>query len=383
MSEYQYYEFQAVDRPLGEADRQALRALSTRARITATSFSNHYQWGDFKGDPRRVMERWFDLHLYLANWGTRRLMIRLPKRLVDRSRLERFLRGVDMIDIRESGENIIIDIHDDADEPPAYADWDDGPNWLAALAPLRADLLSGDPRLFYLLWLTAAESGRLNDDETEPLRGIGPLTGALQAFADFFYIDPELVQAAAELPLHADGGALPAHAVRAAVAAIPETEKAALLCRLVDGDPHVAAEVRCRLREAATMAAGEAPAGRRTVANLRVRAAAIREERAVAEAERREAERQRRARAAEEARRVRLLAVRRRGAAAVWSEVETEIEKRNAGGYERAVGLLLDLQALAKEDDAVQAFSDRVRSLRDRHARKMRFIERLAKLDGP
>ena len=57
---------------------EALRTLSTRARITATSFTNHYEWGDFKGDPRLLMELWFDVHLYLANWGTRRLMLRLP-----------------------------------------------------------------------------------------------------------------------------------------------------------------------------------------------------------------------------------------------------------------------------------------------------------------
>ncbi len=69
MSEYQYYEFQAIDRPLEKSDLKALRALSTRARITATSFTNSYEWGDFKGDPRSLMERWFDLHLYWANWG--------------------------------------------------------------------------------------------------------------------------------------------------------------------------------------------------------------------------------------------------------------------------------------------------------------------------
>lgn len=91
MSEYQYHEFQAIDRPLTEGDRQALRALSTRARITATSFTNSYEWGDFKVDPARLIESWFDLHLYLANWGSRRLMIRLPKRLVDRYRLDAFL----------------------------------------------------------------------------------------------------------------------------------------------------------------------------------------------------------------------------------------------------------------------------------------------------
>ena len=83
MSEYQYYEFQAIDRPLDASAQQALRNLSTRARITATSFTNSYEWGDFKGNPDTLMDNWFDLHLYLANWGSRRLMIRLPKRFVD------------------------------------------------------------------------------------------------------------------------------------------------------------------------------------------------------------------------------------------------------------------------------------------------------------
>ncbi len=45
MSEYQYYEFQAVDRPLDTAEQAELRVLSTRARITATGFVNHYDWG--------------------------------------------------------------------------------------------------------------------------------------------------------------------------------------------------------------------------------------------------------------------------------------------------------------------------------------------------
>src|SRR5271156_5175476 len=84
MSEYQYYEFQAIDRPLSGADQEALRALSTRARISATSFTNSYEWGAFKGDPARLMENWFELHLYLSNWGSRRLMIRWPARLINR-----------------------------------------------------------------------------------------------------------------------------------------------------------------------------------------------------------------------------------------------------------------------------------------------------------
>ena len=50
MSEYQYYEFQAIDRPLTEKEMRELRAISTRANITPTSFTNHYDFGSFKGD---------------------------------------------------------------------------------------------------------------------------------------------------------------------------------------------------------------------------------------------------------------------------------------------------------------------------------------------
>ena len=110
MSEYQYYEFQAIDRPLGEADRKALRDLSTRARITATSFTNSYEWSNFKGDPAKLMECWFDLHLYLANWGSRRLMVRLPARLLDRRLLDAFLADVDCATTSVADENLILDI---------------------------------------------------------------------------------------------------------------------------------------------------------------------------------------------------------------------------------------------------------------------------------
>ncbi len=256
MSEYQYYEFQAVDRPLGEADRQGLRALSTRARITATSFANSYDFGDFKGDPAELMERWFDLHLYLANWGSRRLMMRLPKRLVDRSLVDAFLREVDCAELRVSGENLILDVTRDEVESE---DWDDGSGRLAALTPLRAEILAGDLRLFYLLWLTAVEADVFEADEPEPMPGIGPMTAALEAFADFFAIDSDLVQAAAERSAAVAPGVASSGAVQATVAAMTDAEKTAMLSRLFDGDPHVGAELRAKVRDRMTTDAGAPP----------------------------------------------------------------------------------------------------------------------------
>ena len=195
---------------------------------------------------------------------------------------------------------------------------------------------------------------------------------------NFFRIDPDLVQAAAEVATDVQGELSP-EALHAAVASIPEREKAELLQRLAEGVPHVAAEVRSRVREAASSANGAMRADLRTVSDLRTRAAAIREERKAAEAERRHAERMRQEREMEEARRARLDALRRRGED-VWYEVESEVGKRNADGYDRAAALLFDLRTLAKQNGTMARFFDRLDAVRLRHERKKRFIERLAGL---
>jgi hypothetical protein len=36
--------------------------------MTPTSFVNTYEWGNFPGDPRRMVERYYDAFLYLASW---------------------------------------------------------------------------------------------------------------------------------------------------------------------------------------------------------------------------------------------------------------------------------------------------------------------------
>jgi hypothetical protein len=376
MSEYQYYEFQAIDRPLSEADRQALRDLSTRARITATSFTNSYEWGDFKGDPAKLMERWFDLHLYLANWGSRRLMIRLPKRLVDRRLLDALLGEVDCATLSVSGENLIVDICRDELE---LEDWDDGLGWLAALAPLRADVLAGDLRLFYLLWLTAVQSGVFEADCPEPMPGIGPMSASLEAFAEFFDIDSDLVQAAAERSAVAMAGAVSVKAVEGIISAMTDAAKTTMLSRLFDGDPHVAAELRAEVRSRMASTADAPPIVARTVGELLARAAAIGLAREQAAAEKLAAEHKRRVKEAEKARQARLLAITQRGEG-VWREVEAEIERRNSAAYDKAAALLLDLQAVAKERGTIEDFLRRLHTIREKHVRKERFIERLAAL---
>lgn len=327
MSEYQYYEFQAIDRPLTNAEQEMLRGLSTRARITTTSFTNQYEWGDFKGDPKRLMETCFDLHLYLANWGTRRLMMRVPKRLIDRHGLGAFLDEVDWVTLWNKAEHIIIDICRDEVEPDDD-EWDDGAGWLAAL----------------------------------------------EAAAAFFDIDRDLVAAAAASPYEE---ALAPDALRAVVSGLAGEEKNDLLMRLIEGDAHVGSELRQRAR-ARSLGSGRP---RRTVGGLRAKVREMRRAREVADAARRQAEKRRTAEEVAKARRARLDAVRRRGDS-VWTEIETEIERRNASGYDRATALLADLKQLAAEGGNDTAdFSRRLAAIRERHARKGQFIKRLQGLE--
>jgi hypothetical protein len=69
VSEYQYYDFRAIDRPLTKKEMGSLRSISTRAAITTTSFTNHYERSDLKANPSKLLEKYFDAFVSLANWG--------------------------------------------------------------------------------------------------------------------------------------------------------------------------------------------------------------------------------------------------------------------------------------------------------------------------
>jgi hypothetical protein len=112
MSEYQYYEFQAIDRALTEHELGELRSWSSRARITATSFVNEYSWGNFKGDEDAWMEKYFDAFLYHANWGTHIVKLRLPERLVPAATARQYY-GESVTFREKSGEIILTFVSED------------------------------------------------------------------------------------------------------------------------------------------------------------------------------------------------------------------------------------------------------------------------------
>jgi hypothetical protein len=73
MSEYQYYDFRAIDKPLDQDEMDDLRSLSSRAEITSFSLTNEYSYGSFRGKSEDLMSR---LPLALPRRGGRRIASR-------------------------------------------------------------------------------------------------------------------------------------------------------------------------------------------------------------------------------------------------------------------------------------------------------------------
>ena len=197
MSEYQYYEFLAIDRPLTSEEVSALRALSTRAHITPVSFTNEYQWGNFKGNSDDLMKRFFDAHVYVANWMTAIFMVRIPIEAISEKTAEAM--AVDgILDFKATETHWVITWSLHESENYDRFGMEDGRGWMARLAPVRDELLRGDNRSLYIGWLAAVTGEMTDDDDMEPLpmEGLGNLTAAQQALAEFLEVDQDLLAGA-------------------------------------------------------------------------------------------------------------------------------------------------------------------------------------------
>jgi len=246
VSEYQYFEFRAIDRPLDDQAQRTLRGISSRAAITATSFTNTYQWGDLKADPSEMLARWFDALLHVTNWGTRWLAFRVPSSsAVDLAPYEG-----ELFSSREHGEHLCLHFLLEDEDP---SDWIDGEEWLGSLLPLREALGAGDLRSLYLAWLVDAQRGWLDEDETEPPvpPGLGELDTAHRSFVEFMQVDQDLLAIAAEASAPLAPTDPTAEATREWLDSIDELQKDEWLVRLLEGDgARLRWELQRRLRDA-------------------------------------------------------------------------------------------------------------------------------------
>ncbi len=375
MSEYQYYEWQTLERPLTATEQKAVDGLSSHIDVTSTQAVVTYEWGDFKHDPIQVLAKYFDAHLYLANWGTRRLAFRFPKGLLDMAAIEAYC-DEDHLTLETIGDVQVLEF--EMDEEEGFDEWMEERGLLSTLGRLRDDLLQGDYRALYLAWLKtmSLESGDYDEDEDDPENffsdseppvpaGLKRLTPSLQALVDFFEIDPFLVSAAAELSPSLSPAQLADFSPLISRLTRPECDE--FLLKIVNGEPGIVAALRKRLLSA------EKP---QTVPQTKPRT--FRELLKIAEnlrkaAAKRHTEEKRKKHIAE----MQELAKRE---AQTWLEVEQTLASGyTASNYEHATNLLGNLQQLADFQGTQTNFNVRLGILAEKYKARTALIGRWKK----
>ena len=379
MSEYQYYEFQAIDRPLTEKEMQELRSYSTRGRITPTSFVNDYSWGRFKGDQEAWMVKYFDAFLYLANWGTHVFKLRLPSRLLDLKTVHLYCSGEGAFAHEKNGKVILTFVSEDE----GGGEWVEGEGLLSSLISVRAEIARGDLRCLYLGWLLCAQNGELDEDDVEPPvpPGLGQLSASLESLVDFFRIDPNLIHVAARASEPLEDARPRQEEILEWIGTLPAGEKDDVLAKLIaNEDLALAKELFRRFikeRGSGSQQITE-KSDRRTAGELLHAAEERAEERRLAAAKKAAEERARRDREAAEHRAKYLDEIAKREPN-LWNQVENLISTKQPKSYDNAVRLLIDLRDLASREGKMNEFGPRLSALRAAQARKPSFIERLRK----
>lgn len=378
MSEYQYYEFQAVDRPLNDKEMKELRSFSTRAEITPHSFTNDYSWGSFKGDEDRWMEKYFDGFLYYANWGTHILKLRLPSALLDFKTAQTYCIG-DRFSVRLSNDKVILDFLSENEDG---GDWEEDLH-LTPFLSLRTDLGRGDLRCLYLGWLSGLQSDEYDEEEVEPPvpPGLQNLSPTLVNLADFLRIDPDLIDAAAINSPTFEDIAPNATDLHTWIATLPINERDDLLVSILagsmQGDQTAALQQLGRFTKTwrTLREDKKAKVKTRTVGELLKKADLVRQNRERLEAEKKAAELAEKQRLQKIAREKRLNEILGQEPI-LWAQIESLASEKKAKSYDKAIELLTDLRDLAARTKASD-FHLKLKNLREKHSPKSSFIERL------
>ena len=377
MSEYQYYEFLAVDRPLTSEEMSELRKLSTRADITPVSFVNEYHWGDFKGDPNDLMHMFFDLHVYLSNWMTAIFMVRLPFECLSPETAEAMAAN-EVLYFESSSDYWVITWRLEEGEDYDRLDMGGGEGWMSRLAPVREELLRGDIRSLYVGWLSAVTWGLVDDDELEPLpvKGLGNLTEAQKDLAGFLEVDPDLMEGAGigSPPYEEDN--FPPEEMDNWLDGLPDQEVKGFLRQLLFGQGQRAERAMRRrfLEWRRGLETGDETMPRRSVKELK-------KNRDEAEKRRIKKEKERKARLEAKRRKEReaYLTLLAKDFEKVWTELQQTVPQGTASAYDRAKTKLVDLaEAYALFAD-IKDFKQRLEQFMLEYKRRRALIQRLEK----
>ncbi|EKK04358.1 hypothetical protein RBSH_00227 [Rhodopirellula baltica SH28] len=265
MSEYQYVAFRAVDRALDDKQLEFAAQQSSRSELSRWEMSVEYHYSSFGGDVDGLLRRGFNVYLAYANYGSREIRLRLPSGLpFSKSTLKRFL-NCDGISWKKdpkgkAGVLSVCPYH----ESGSIEDVWEFKDYLDALAKVREQLIDGDLRALYLLWLCAAyDDNEFPEQTIEPPvpHGLDTMPSGSSDLLPFFGLDPLTLKAAADGVPKLAPQTDEEDPIQNWSRSISEARSRVLLRRLLKEDPaSLKAELLAEIRES-----GSAPAWPTTV----------------------------------------------------------------------------------------------------------------------
>jgi len=361
MSEYQFYEFRAIDKPLSKEDKAEIGSWSSRTNPSNTGAIFTYSYGSFPKDVITVTEKYFDAMFSVSNWGTTRLIFKFPTSLLTTDRIRQYCSENGLGIIKKS-DFILLDIGYSEEE--GGGNWIEGEGWLSSVISLRNDIINEDYRCLYLIWLKDAISsfesdlGDSNSDDYEPQvpDGLNDLNDALQDFVDIFQINKDYITAAAEnsklqnperpidLALYLDE--------------LSKNEKQDYLKRLLNDEPFLNIKLKTRLKEFLDKnetSLKKAP--RRTIGEIMQKAKEIKRER------------KNKAKIESEEKQLKKLITLEGQEFKIWAKVSQLISEKNTKAYDEVILLLKDLKELSIYKNRFNDFCEDIELIKKKYSR--------------
>lgn len=360
MSEYQYYEFQTIDRPLTSQERESLSQLSSRVQLTATQAIFTYSYGDFPADPKTIVAQYFDAMYYVANWGTQQLIFRFPASLIDLQHIQAYCLE-DCISVSQIGNFVLLELCFYDEEGLG---WIEGEGELTQVIDLRNDILQQDYRLLYLAWLKALTLHEVNETESNPPLPprLNHLSPPLTAFVELFGLDTHLVTVASKYS--SEPVSITDETWFNAISQLPRKECDRILFQLLKQTPNLAVQFQQQLSQQIkpTLALSQSSPPFSQLLN-----AAKQEKKQAQERQRRQAE----------AQKIEDLKQFASQEAQAWQEIERLLLVPQAKFYDEAVKLLTKLQDLSIYQNQQPEFQRRLNRLYEQYSRRTGFLRRL------
>jgi hypothetical protein len=255
MSEYQYVAFRAIDRPLDHKQLDFAEKQSSHSELSPREMSVEYNYGSFRGDVDGLLRRGFDVHLNYTNYGSREVKIRLPSGLpFSQATLKPFLTMDSLTWKKDTkGNGGILKVFPYLESGAIEQVWELD-EYLDSLEKVRDQLIEGDLRAMYLLWLCAAYDDYQDPEEAiEPPvpHGLSKMPSASVDLLMFFGLDPLILKAAADGVPGAPARRERKELIQEFSQSISEARARALLQRVLEEDADsVRAELLTEIRDA-------------------------------------------------------------------------------------------------------------------------------------